>query len=288
MSGSNSSLNRRSFLQRTAGALLAAGLPVTRGLRPFAPYDDIPVATQLYCVRKEMAEDLPGTIAALARMGYQGVEFADYFGRSAAELRRHLDDNGLRCCGTHIYLEDMLGDRLEETVAFNKTLGNEYLIVRWLGDERRTSRDVFMKTVDQFNEVAAALKPHGMRVGYHNHDYIFKTFDGDYLWNILADHTGPEVVLQMDTGNAAHVDGVDVLALIHRNAGRTATMHVKPFSKANPDAFIGEDELDWPAIFTASEEVGGIEWYIIEYEQDAFPPLEALEANLARFKQLRA
>jgi hypothetical protein len=65
-------------------------------------------------------------------------------------------------------------------------------------------------------------------------------------------------------------------------------MHVKPHSKANPDAYLGEDELDWPAIMTASESVGGIEWYIIEYERESVPPLESLKANLDKFKALRS
>jgi len=223
---------------------------------------------------------MPGVLASLAEMGFEGVEFADYFGRSAAELRSMLDDHGLRCCGTHIYMDDMLGDKLEPTVAFNKTLGNEYLIVRWLQEPQRATRDAFMKTVENFNEIAENLKPHGLRVGYHNHDYIFKTFGDETLWDILGDHTSEDVVMQLDTGNASVVPGVDVVELIKRHPGRTVSMHVKPFSTQKPDAFLGDDELDWPQILDLAESIGGIEWYIVEYERPAYPPLEALKANL--------
>jgi hypothetical protein len=65
-------------------------------------------------------------------------------------------------------------------------------------------------------------------------------------------------------------------------------MHVKPFSKKDPNAYLGADELDWPAIMTAAETVGGIEWYIIEYEKEGVPPLESLGANLDLFKKLRS
>lgn len=276
MPSSRSILSRRDFLQTSASALLAASL----GLRPSPGAAKIPVGMQLYCVRNELPKDMAGTLAALAQMGFEGVEFADYFGRSARELRQLLDDHGLRCCGTHIYLTDMLGDQLGPTVEFNQTLGNRNLIVRWMPEEMRASREAFLRTAEQFNSVAENLRPHGMRVGYHNHDYIFQRFDGEYLWNILADHTHRDVILQLDTGNAAQVDGVDVPALIRRNPGRTVTMHVKPFSKAHPDAFIGADELDWPQIFSLSESIGGTEWYIVEYEREAHPPLEALKANL--------
>jgi len=65
-------------------------------------------------------------------------------------------------------------------------------------------------------------------------------------------------------------------------------MHVKPFSTKNPDAYLGADELDWPAIMTAVESAGGVEWYIIEYEREGVPPLESLKANLEAFRRMRA
>jgi sugar phosphate isomerase/epimerase len=80
---------------------------------------------------------------------------------------------------------------------------------------------------------------------------------------------------------------VQLVDLIRRNAGRTTTMHIKPHSKANPDAYIGKDDLDWPGIMTAAESVGGIEWYIIEYEREGVPPLESLRSNLEAFTTLR-
>jgi hypothetical protein len=61
----------------------------------------------------------------------------------------------------------------------------------------------------------------------------------------------------------------------------------KPFSKKNPDAYLGDDELNWKEIMTTAESVGGIEWYIIEYEREAVPPLESLGANLTKFKAMR-
>ena len=64
-------------------------------------------------------------------------------------------------------------------------------------------------------------------------------------------------------------------------------MHVKPFSTKNSNAYIGSDELDWPAIMTAAESVGGLEWYIVEYEREGLPPLDALKANLESFRKLR-
>jgi sugar phosphate isomerase/epimerase len=87
------------------------------------------IALQLYSVREDCARDLPVTLKAVADMGYEGVEFAGYYGRKAAELKGMLKDNGLRAAGTHIYIDDLLGDKLQNTIHFNRTLGNESLIV---------------------------------------------------------------------------------------------------------------------------------------------------------------
>lgn len=279
-------MSRREFLKNSAAALVMAGLPAALSQCARSTAKEIPVGVQLYCFRRELAKDLPGTISQVADMGYQGVEFADYFGRSAKELRQILDDHGLEPCGTHIYLDDMLGDNVSKTVEFNQTLGNKNLIVRWLDEDMVSTPEAFSKTIDLFNQAVENVKPYGMRVGFHNHDAIFRRFDGEYLWNILADHTPQEMILQLDTGNASNT-GVEVIELLKRNSGRSITIHIKPYSASNPDALLGDDDLDWQEIMRICETSGGTEWYIIEYEREGIDPLEGLRKNLENFQQLR-
>ena len=192
-----------------------------------------------------------------------------------------------RPCGFHHRLSELQGDKLAASVEFNQAIGNRNLIIRSLAPPVYTSADLLKQTADEVNEIAEKLKPHGLRVGYHNHTTDFNRIDGEYWWNRFADQTDKNVVLQFDTGNAAEAEGVTPQSLIQRNAGRTISMHVKPFSKKDPNAYLGADELDWPAIMTAAETVGGIEWYIIEYQKEGVPPLESLKENLELFKKLR-
>jgi sugar phosphate isomerase/epimerase len=253
-----------------------------------AAWKKIPIGTQLWCVRKQLATDIPGTLNALAAAGFNGVELENAFGKTGAEWRKHLDAAKLRACGFHHTLAELQGDRLAATIEFNQAIGNPYLIIRSLAGEVYKSADLLKKTADAVNEAAEKVKPHKMRVGYHNHSADFNRIDGEYWWNRFADATTKDVVLQLDTGNASQLTGAIILDLVRRNAGRTVTMHVKPFSKQNPDAYLGADELDWPAIMTAVESAGGVEWYIIEYEREGAPPVEALKANLDAFKKMRA
>jgi len=253
-----------------------------------AKWKRVPVGVQLWCVRKQLATDIPGTLTALSVIGFDGVELENAFGKSGGEWRKHLDLARLNPCGFHHTLDELQGAKLTATIEFNQAIRNANLIVRSLPPEVYKSGELLKKTADQVNEAAERVKPHKMRVGYHNHMTDFNRIDGEYWWNLFADRTTKEVILQLDTGNASELVGVSVVDLIRRNAGRTVSLHVKPFSKKNPNAYLGADDLDWPAIMTASESVGGVEWYIIEYEREGVPPLESLKANFESFRKLRS
>jgi sugar phosphate isomerase/epimerase len=277
-------LTRRDVLKLGGAAAAALLLPAPRAA---AAWKTVPIGTQLWCVRKQLAGDVPGTLKALGALGYEAVELENAFGKSGAEWKTHLDAAGLKACGFHHTLAELSGDKLAASVEFNQAIGNRNLIIRSLAPAVYASADLLKKTADEVNEVAERLKGHKMRVGYHNHTKDFNRIDGEYWWNRFADQTAKAVILQFDTGNASEMEGVTPQSLIERNAGRTISMHVKPFSKKDPNAYLGKDELDWPAIMTAAETKGGIEWYIIEYEKEGVPPLEALKGNLEAFKKLR-
>jgi sugar phosphate isomerase/epimerase len=281
----NDPIHRRDVLGLAVGAAAAMLLPPAA--RVDAAWKKVPIGTQLWCVRTQLAQDVPGTLRALGALGYEAVELENAFGKPGPEWRAHLAAAGLRACGFHHRLSELQGDKLAESVAFNEAIGNRNLIIRSLRPEVYQSAELLKQTADQVNEIAERLKPHAMRVGYHNHTLDFTRIDGEYWWNRFADLTAKDVVLQLDTGNASEMEGVTPQALIRRNKGRTVSMHVKPFSKAKPNAYLGADELDWPAIMTAAEADGGIEWYIVEYEKEGVPPLEALAANLKAFAKLR-
>jgi len=243
----------------------------------------IPIALQLYSVRADCQRDLPGTLAAVAKMGYEGVEFAGYYERSAAELRRMVDDLGLKVAGTHIGLETLLGDEFARTVEFNQGLGNKFLIVPGLSRERTNSRAAWLETARVFNEIADKLKPLGMYTGYHNHHTEFTALEGELPWDTYFGNTKQEVVMQCDNGNALH-GGCDINPFIAKYPGRALTVHCKEYSKTNRNAILGEGDIAWEEFFRMCESVGKTQWYIVEQETYAFPPLECVERCLKALK----
>jgi len=266
-----------------AAALLAAaprvGRAATTGGR-------IPIGVQLYSVRFDCEKDLPGTLHALAGMGYQAVEFAGYYGRTAAELRKLLDANGLKCCGTHTALDTLEGDALARTIEFNRTLGNRFLIVPWIPEERRKTAEDWKSLARQFDALAEKVAPFGMRVGYHNHDFEFRPFpDGSTPWDLFFGGTSKAVVMQVDTGNCL-IGGGDPVTVLRRYPGRAATIHVKEYSKTHPDAFVGKGDVPWKTIFGICESTGGTEWYIVEYEVEGQPALPSVAHCLENLRAM--
>lgn len=245
----------------------------------------IPIGLQLYSVREDCARDLPGTLAAVAKMGYAGVEFAGYHNRSARELRQMLGDLGLACCGTHIGLDTLLGDALPRTIEFNLALGNRYLVVPWLAGTYRASRAAWIETAALFNQLAGQLQPHGLRVGYHNHDVEFKPVDGETGFDTFFAHTRAEVIMQLDNGNALHGGG-DPIAALRRFPGRATTVHLKEFAGGYDKAVIGEGDVDWQTTFELCETAGGTEWYIVEQENYALPPLACVDQCLKNLRKM--
>ena len=247
--------------------------------------DRIPIALQLYSVRDDCAGDLSLTLQAVAQMGYEGVEFAGYYDRTAQELRDMCDDLGLKVAGTHTGMDTLLGDELAKTVAFNKTLGNPYLIVPGLSDEYRGSQQAWRDTAKLFNSIAEKIADQEMATGYHNHTGEFESLEGGIPWDTFGSNTRDDVVMQIDIGHALRA-GADPVAYIERYPGRAKLVHLKEYSATNDDALIGEGEIAWDDVFRACETVGGTEWYIVEQERYAYPPIECAERCIDALRKM--
>lgn len=244
----------------------------------------IPIGLQLYSVREDCAKDLPGVLKAVAAMGYAGVEFAGYYGRKADELRKLLDENKLKCCGTHTGLDTLTGDNFKATVEFNKTIGNKFLIVPGLPQANVASVQALKDTARLFTELAAKAKPHGMRVGYHAHGGDFKKIDGQVPWEVLFDNAGPDVVMQLDIGNTAEGGG-DPIAMLKKYPHRSLTIHLKEFG-GKEGAVIGEGKADWKEVFRLCETTGDTEWYVVEQESYAGAPLDSVKRCLENLRKI--
>ena len=276
-----SAVDRRTFL-KTAAAFAGAAAINPRLVRAADDYGGktIPVALQLYTIGREASADPAAALARVSKMGYTAVEFAGYFGKDAKTLRKMLDDNGLKCCGSHLGLNLFLqGDNFQKTTEFAKELGCPILTVP---GQRNTGKQGWIDSAKRFDELSDRLKPLGMRIGYHCHPGDFEKVDGQPVWDVFFDNTKKDVVMQCDLGHMGSA-GVDPVMYLNKYPGRAASVHVKPSARQKRNALLGEDELDWPAIFKACETVGGTEWYIVEYDGGSMEKAEKTIQTLKKW-----
>lgn len=277
---SSSGINRREFVRRSAVGVAGVTLGLGLASVAVAAIKRILVGLELYSVRDQCKSDLPGTLAAVSKIGYKGVEFAGYHGRNAKELRKLLDDNGIVACGTHTPYATVLDDQLKETIEFNHVIGNKFLIVPSMTAK---SKQEWLDKAKLFNEISDKVKGDGMAVGYHAHAHDFQKFDGETAWDIFFGHTKPAVIMQLDTSNCRD-GGADPVAVLNKYPGRVRTIHIKA-NGGGPEAVIGEDKIDWKAVFTFCETKGKTDWYVVEHETSK-DPLDAVKRSFEALKKM--
>jgi sugar phosphate isomerase/epimerase len=141
-----------------------------------------PIALQLYTVREAAARDFPYVLRRVAEMGYKAVETAGLNGLKPEEMSRMVTDLGMKVCSSHTSMPT--ADNLQEIVDTEMALGNR-MVVSGLGPDQFKTLDMCKEAVDQFNQAAELLKPHGMRFGIHNHWWEFETVDGNRVYDLL-------------------------------------------------------------------------------------------------------
>ena len=211
-------ITRRSFVA------LSATLPFA--VRAYAKKSSIPIGLELYSVRDELKKDLEGTVRAVAQMGYQCVEFySPYFDWTEAQtkqMRKLLDDLGIRCYSTHNSEEYFSKDKISKARDLNLTLGTKYMVMA--SSNPKPGIDGWKAIADELNSAADFLAPAGLKTGYHNHQPEFKTEDGVRPIEVLAKNTKPSVMLQLDVGTCLNSGG-DPAAWIRSNPGRIRSIH---------------------------------------------------------------
>jgi len=278
------SLSRRAFLGMTAALPFAAAF-----LRAAAK--KVPVGLELYSVRAALGKDLLGTIAAVGKMGYEVVEFyspyLNWTPETAKDVRKCLDDVGLKCLSTHNGGPSFTDDGLKKAIELNQIIGSKSLIMA--SAPRATGIDAWKGLADQLTSIAAKLKPLGMTTGYHNHQVEWRPIDGQRPMDVIAAGTPQDVVLQFDVGTCIEV-GADPIAWINAHPGRIKSMHCKDWAAGRGYAVaFGEGDAPWKKIFDAAEDKGGVEIYLIEQETGGPDgELAMVQQCLDNWKQLRA
>lgn len=260
------------------------------------------VGLQLYSVRDDLAKDFEGTLKKVAEMGYEYVEFAGYYGKTAKELKAIMAKYGLKCVSVHQGPDPFFNEGMG-IIDFLAELGVEYCAIPWYNrSELEYGTPVWNETVEKFKKYSAALASRGIKTLYHNHDFEFDKIGGECIIDRLYSELGADVICpEFDTCWVRYA-GYDPAEYIDKYADRVDVVHLKDFTckqLANGPAYalidgdgneiktdnkedndfkfvpVGSGRNDFKKILEAAERANA---HTVIVEQDASvdrPPMEA-------------
>lgn len=300
--------SRRKFLQNAAMALVGTQVvPQFLLANNSSSKQKALIGIQLYSVRDDMYKNPLATLTALSKMGYQNVEHANYvkgkfYGYEAKEFRKILDGLGLHMPSGHTVMtpqhwdtaNNQFTDTWKRTVEDAAIMGQTYVISPSMNESARNSYDGLMQQLEQFNKSGELCKSHGMKFGYHNHNFEFiEKINGEVIYDLIIKHTDEDKVMQqLDFGNL-YGTGARGADWIKKYPGRFASLHVKDEIKVEKgemnDGFdstiLGNGVVDPKAVSLLAKKIGGTHHYIIEQESyQGLTPLECAKINLERIK----
>ncbi|WP_310393841.1 sugar phosphate isomerase/epimerase [Hymenobacter sp.] len=284
---------RRDFLKQ-AGLLSAMSL-----LRPgalFAAPAALPLGLQLYTLRDFIGKDVKGVLAKVAKAGYAEVETYGYsrekgfWGLSAKEFKAVLTDVGLTTTSGHYDLSSFVGEGKQEVLQAcleaAATTGQTYVVVPYLPEELRKTRDDFSRIADKLNQLGGLCRAAGLRAAYHSHEFEFKPVDGQTQYKVMLTKTDPALVdFELDVYWAV-LAGQDPVKFMAAHPGRFALWHVKDRDKTQPDrtTAVGAGSIDYPKIFQHAQ-AAGLKRVFMEQEYFAADPYPSITQSAAYIKK---
>jgi sugar phosphate isomerase/epimerase len=293
-------VTRRNFIGGAAAVAAVASTKFSFGM----PLGLAP-GIQLYSVRQQMAQDFEGALAEVRAAGFLEVESASLPKKPAAEIRKALDNAGLKCVSSHRSFVDVTRD-LDTTVEFEKTIGVSYIICP--GPSRRNplaagtkagplSIDDWKYNAEEFNKTGEKLKRTGITFGYHNHWVEFKPVDGEVPYEVLLSHCEPDkTTFELDLG-WARVAGHDLVALMKKYPNRFSMFHIKDFHLPSNISYatheeakvteLGRGSIDYRPVFAQASKNQKITHAFVEQEEFDIPWKESLKVDADYVKKLK-
>ncbi len=323
-------LDRRALLGGIAATGFAATAYGKSKPMPFFKRINRQIGLQLYTLGDEPAKDLDGVLGKLATMGYHDLELPSLFGKTPAQLKAAADKAGVRYSSIHLAaMQGMPGGGAQVLSLLSPAqkiaddlgvLGVKAAVMpifalpadfrdapgssfqeKIANSLAKAGADHWAKTAQLLNEKAAALKPFGIKVGYHNHNLEFAPIANSAGgrtngWDILTKQTDPKLVyFEVDIGWVAAA-GLDPVAFLKANAGRARWMHVKDLKATTQPNFalkmdpteVGSGKLDWAKILPAAQKAGVEHFYVEQEPPFTLPRMEAAAKSFAFLDKLTA
>jgi sugar phosphate isomerase/epimerase len=272
-------LSRRGFLTSAAASAL---------LLQAKPVKNVPVGLLIYSVLQDWKKDMPGTLAALAGFGYQGVELTQYEAWTAAqaqEIRKAADSLHLKIFSTHTEPEHFVaGEKMDRMIELNQILGTQTVCcVRGVAETpggvgyraKHEGADGWRELASLLQSASAILASKGMRCSFHNHPIEFQGETGNRPIDWLAE--ARDLTFHIDV-NVCRRAGSDPIAFMRRYPGRTDSLLLTdgPADANRHAPLFGKGDTPWKEVFDVAENAGGVRFYLLTHGAAAWSPMEVV------------
>ncbi len=228
-----------------------------------------PVGLQLWSVREDVSRDFAATAAAVAEIGYEGVELAGYGNLDAKGARAALDAAGLKVAGMHVSYASLTNET-QGVVSDALTLGASHLACSWWPPAHYVSRAACERIGERLGEIGRSLRPFGLRFGFHNHASEFQLFDGRPAMDWILGASEPrDLFAEVDVYWVQYA-GWSPGRFILDHGARVPLVHLKDETE------LGGGPVDFKEVFAATDAVGAVEWFIVEQEKFSHSPIKSV------------
>jgi sugar phosphate isomerase/epimerase len=263
-------VTRRTFLAGAAAALALRSDPLS-----------MPIGCQTYPVRDALGKDFDGTLRKLAAIGYRSIEmcsppgyasggYGPLVSMKAAEMRKRIQDAGLKCESCHYQFRE-LKESLDDRIAFAKELGLHQMVLSTFGLRPEATMSDWMKAADDLNKIGEQIHKAGMDTGFHNHNFEFQQIDGVLIYDQIMGKFDPKLVKSQFQVSVISL-GFEAAKFMRKYPGRFLSLHLQDWSPTEKKTVaVGAGTVDWKDLFAAAK-TGGIKNYFVELNMEMLEP----------------
>lgn len=293
--------NRRNFLKQ-ASLMLAGGIVVPQLLTSCAgkakPAADAAagaaaatkrIGLQLYSLRDMVKDEgIQKVLEAVAKIGYTNLEAASYddgkfYGLAPADLKKMLDDNGLKMTSSHLS-KAMSKDKKEQAevmawwdkaIEAHNQLGVKYMVQPMMDyDEKTTTLEDVKQWCDYFSSVGLKTAAASIAFGYHNHDYEFKKIGNQVIYDYMLDNVSKNhVFFELDV-YWCQFGGANVVDYMKKYAGQFKALHIKDEKEIGASG-----KMNFQPIFDQMYANNIKDWYVEIEEYTNNDPLSSCQQS---------
>lgn len=273
---------RRQFIRRSSAALASAALLGQMPLNILAaglPDEKLSFGFQVWTIRKDIISDFAGTLKKMAAMGYSEVEMCSPLGYSMAgfkplnemsgsEMKKIIEDAGLRCSSSH-FTGPELRNSLDNRIEWASQIGMKQMAQSMPSLPGNPTLDDWRKTAQELNQIGELTKKAGIQMVYHNHHFEFEKIDNQLIYDLLLEELDPDLVKMQFQVAVVNV-GYQAADYFRKYPGRFISAHLADWSnEKESETPVGQGIVDWEDFFVAAK-AGGVKNYFVEMGPDTF------------------